>query len=200
MRLNGLVGKSNASKGPKRGRNTIIDQKNLINNEYRTSKDNTVWYFDYTFVWVGTHWEYVGVIIDAYDKRIVAQQAVLNKNGINTKKLMMKAMRKCGHPKGLVIHTDNGVEFTCKSFEKYLVNKGVVHSYSEKGEPTRNALIESFFSAFKRDYNPDNVKFSKQKDLQMTVDLYEHEYNYILPQSGLNFLPPYMFANLDNRI
>lgn len=56
------------------------------------------------------------------------------------------------HPNsGLVVHTDQGNQFTSKNFRILLKYKKAIHSQSRKGNPYDNALMESFYRTLKRE-------------------------------------------------
>ena len=53
--------------------------------------------------------------------------------------------------KGIILHSDLGSQYTSQIFEKYLTSKGVLHSFSRKGNPYDNVCIESFHSILKKE-------------------------------------------------
>ncbi|OTW90201.1 hypothetical protein BK702_09895 [Bacillus thuringiensis serovar cameroun] len=56
------------------------------------------------------------------------------------------------HPKkGLIIHTDQGSQYTNSNFQATLKKYGAVSSVSRKGNPYDNALMESFYKTIKRE-------------------------------------------------
>ncbi len=52
---------------------------------------------------------------------------------------------------GIILHSDLGSQYTSQVFENYLTGKGILHSYSRKGNPYDNACIESFHSVLKKE-------------------------------------------------
>ncbi len=52
---------------------------------------------------------------------------------------------------GIILHSDLGSQYTSQIFGKYLVSKGMLHSFSRKGNPYDNACIESFHSVLKKE-------------------------------------------------
>lgn len=53
--------------------------------------------------------------------------------------------------KGIILHSDLGSQYTSREFEEYLSQKGMVQSFSRKGNPYDNACIESFHSVLKKE-------------------------------------------------
>ena len=190
MRLNNMYGHSNKKKR-KHTPNTkkLKETKNLVGYNFKTIKRNKLWFIDYTYVRVNTKWQYVGFIKDAYDNRIVNYHVIDRRSPKKVKSLLSKTLKENKY-QDLTIHMDQGTEFNNGLVHSYLVNKGVNQSFSYKGKPTSNASIETLMSTFKRDFNPNNIKFTKRKDLQKVVDQFVDLYNFIIPQRSLNWKSP----------
>ena len=80
------------------------------------------------------------------------------------------------HPNtGLVVHTDQGSQFTGKNFRMLLKSKKAVHSQSRKGNPYDNALMESFYRTLKRELIQGS-KFETPEQAQkvMITPIYTH--------------------------
>ena len=52
---------------------------------------------------------------------------------------------------GIILHSDLGSQYTGQVFENYLASRGILHSFSRKGNPYDNACIESFHSVLKKE-------------------------------------------------
>ena len=52
-------------------------------------------------------------------------------------------------PRGLIIHSDRGVQYACSSFVEGVSQRGFVQSMSRKGDCWDNAVAESFFHLLK---------------------------------------------------
>ena len=62
-------------------------------------------------------------------------------------RLLDRAATFRGYPQA--VRTDNGPEFTCRSFMTWAQKHGVKHILIEPGSPTQNAYIESFNGTFR---------------------------------------------------
>ena len=51
--------------------------------------------------------------------------------------------------KGLMVHTDRGSQYASSRFCRELENRGFVKSFSRKGRPCGNAVMESFFKTLR---------------------------------------------------
>ena len=61
-----------------------------------------------------------------------------------------KAKEKRCVTEPLIIHSDRGIQYTCRDYEE--AAKGIIRSYSAKACPWDNACIESFHALIKREW------------------------------------------------
>ena len=90
---------------------------------------------------------------------------------------------------GLIIHSDQGYQYTSKAYDETLRYYGITPSYSAKGTPLDNAPIESFYSTFKQECFKQ-IKKKFQYIVKQTVDSFIHEYNHERPQWNKKELTP----------
>ena len=88
-------------------------------------------------------------ILDLYDRSIVA---TLNSDYINTelaKATLEKALMEEKPEKGLILHSDQGCQFTSWGFINYCESRGICQSMSKAGCPYDNAPMERFYNTLK---------------------------------------------------
>lgn len=94
-----------------------------------------------------------------------------------------------------MIHTDRGAQFTSKAFMNLLKRKEFIQSFSRKGNPYDNAIMESFYRTLKRklvrDSHSENPEQAKL-DIFKYIELY---YNTKRMHSALNYMSPFEFQN-----
>lgn len=74
--------------------------------------------------------------------------------------------------KGLIFHSDRGVQYACEKFANTLDSyKIITRSMSRKGDCWDNAVAESFFKTLKTEQIYGNKLVSKA---QMKMDLFEY--------------------------
>ena len=89
-------------------------------------------------------------IIDLYDRRVVASVNDMN----ITSKLAIKALQQAFtvNPKrkdGLILHSDQGSQFTSKEFTDFCKSVNITQSMSRAGCPYDNAPMERFYNTMK---------------------------------------------------
>ena len=91
---------------------------------------------------------------------------------------------------GLMAHADRGSQYTSNRFCGELENRGFVQSFSRKGRPCGNAVMESFFKTLKRELPLDRKRDTRIEARQETFKFIELYCNTRRPHSSLGNLSP----------
>ena len=132
-------------------------QPNIVNRQFNTDKRNQIWCTDVTYLIYKNKRMYLSTIIDLYDRRVVSY--VISKS--NNNKLVMdtviKAFKKEKNVSGLIIHSDQGFQYTSFEYKALCASKGVIISMSRKGNPIDDSPMESWHGILKKEtlYNND---------------------------------------------
>ncbi|MBC1618103.1 DDE-type integrase/transposase/recombinase [Listeria booriae] len=90
---------------------------------------------------------------------------------------------------GLIIHTDQGAQYTSHRFYECSRNYHFIHSQSQKGDPYDNAVMESFYKIQPQN-TPGQTKTQAKLDIINYLEIY---YNYKRTPTSLNYLRSYEF-------
>lgn len=168
--------------------------KNFINRIFTSDKPNTLWFMDYTYIKVGYHYEYVLLIVDAFNKEVILCKAHKKKNSFNVRSELRKIVKERNvDTTKLTIHTDQGREFNNENIRKFTEKNGIRHSFSRKGTPLDNALIECIIGKFKMKYNLSKEKVLTTNKLNRLCKSWKYKYNFLIPQRALGKVPPAFF-------
>ena len=96
------------------------------------------------------------------------------------------------HPRPILFHSDNGVEYNARSFRALLEHVGIEISRSKKGCPWENGYQESFYDKFKIELGDPN-RFATMGELVAEIYRLIHRYNTVRIHSALR-MPPRAFA------
>jgi putative transposase len=96
----------------------------------------------------------------------------------------------------LIIHSDQGFQYTHESYRNLLKDLGVTQSMSRRANCYDNAPIESFFGHFKDLI--DLKKCQTYEELNNEVKVVIDYYNYERPQKALNKKAPAYYRGLIN--
>jgi putative transposase len=166
---------------------------NHLGRRFRADNLDQCWIGDITYVWTREGWLYFAALLDLASRRVVGWSM----SARLTKQLTLSALsmaidhRRPG--RGLLHHSDQGVQYACHSYRQLLQTHGMVSSMSRRGEVYDNAVAESFFSTLKKEL-VHQTKFATRTDARRAIfDYVEVFYNRQRRHSTLGYLSPAEF-------
>ena len=163
---------------------------NLLKQNFEVHEKNKVWCTDFTYMrQPNGKFRYNCSIIDLFDRSAIVS---INDNYINTElaiKALTKALEQEKPSKGLILHSDQGVQFASWEFVVFCKEHGIIQSMSKAGCPYDNAPMERFYNTFKNCFYYRFTFDSVEKLDEMTKE-YINWYNYVRPHSYNNYLTP----------
>jgi putative transposase len=162
--------------------------ENVLDRNFIISQPSKVWVSDITYIQTKEGFLYLTTIIDLYDRKIIGWSL---SNGMSTEETSLAAWKMAVKnrkvTKGLIFHSDRGVQYVSKKFAKTIESYGVIRSMSRKGNCWDNAVAESFFKSLKTELIYGNKLITKEK---MEMDIFEYIeiwYNKKRRHSTLNY-------------
>lgn len=128
---------------------------NLLQRDFSTTGPNQKWSIDVSYLKAIGKTLYLCALKDMYDKSIVDYHISKFNDNQLVFETLNQALKKIAlkKRKGLIIHSDQGIQFTSKDYAKKLKQNHIVHSVSAKGSCVDNVPIEFFGTTFI--YNKD---------------------------------------------
>ena len=164
--------------------------KNLLQQQFKPEKPNMAWVCDFTYIRAGGRFYYLCAIMDLFSRKIIAFRLSARINTDLAVATLEDAIRTRGVSSGVMFHTDRGSQFTAKRFRQFLDQHNMIRSFSAKGYPYDNAVMECFFRYLKHE-ETDRRSYSSLPELQDALFRYIHGfYNSMRPHSHNNGLPP----------
>lgn len=133
---------------PNINKNTNL--KNLLNQNFKTTKVNEKWLSDVTYIWVDNSFVYLCVIIDLYSRKVISHKIGYKNNSKLVIDTIKEAYKKRLNPYGVIFHSDRGSEYTANDVTNLLKKIKIKNSFSDIGNPYDSAPIESFFFSFEK--------------------------------------------------
>jgi transposase InsO family protein len=148
-----------------------------------------VWVGDITYLKMGSIYRYLAVVMDKYSRRVLGWAYGKRKDVALTLRAMDRAVRYRKPRRGLIFHTDRGIEYAAGAFKARLAELGITPSMNRPGKVTDNAYIESFFHSMKTDI-VHGLVFTEDRQIESAVRSYVPFYNGIRLHSSLNYVSP----------
>lgn len=157
--------------------------RNILAQNFNQPAPNLVWVCDFTYIRVAGRFYYVCAVLDLFARKIIAYKVsskIDTQLAIDT---LNTALNARGVGSGLMFHTDCGSQFTAKRFRQYLDSLNIVQSFSAKGHPYDNAVMECFFKYLKKE-ETDRRNYSTLGELKQSLFTYINGfYNSVRPHS-----------------
>ncbi len=161
-------------------------QGNLLKRNFNTNEINKIWCTDITYLIFKGKRLYLSSIIDLYDRKIVAYKIYKVNNISLVVDTLNEAIAKRKDVTGLIIHSDQGFQYTSNQYKAICDSNSITISMSRKGTPIDDSPIESWHGILKKEtlynnnitslqeyqklveewilfYNTDRIKSKKRK-------------------------------------
>ena len=169
--------------------------KNLIKGFVPTAA-NQLWVADITYIALpGGDVCYLHLITDAYSHKIVGWALARTlKAAISMEALKMAieqavAMSGSESLKGLIHHSDRGVQYCCDAYVAMLQAYDISISMTEDYKPTDNAIAESVNGRIKME-SVYRTRFNSYDHAYSVIGRYIHFYNYRRPHMSIGYKIP----------
>ena len=168
---------------------------NLLLNRPAPSQPNEVWVADITYVPTAQGWLFLAAVMDLYSRQILGWSVWENLQAGGPLQALKRALARRHHPKGVIHHSDRGVQYACHDYRQELRAAGLVPSMSRKGNCYDNAAMEAFWSTLKREAMAESASWSKDQVRRELFEYIEGDYNRSRLHSSLDYQSPVDFEN-----
>jgi putative transposase len=178
MRREGLRAQVGYGRRPRyRGGKPSIVAHNLLARQFDVATADQAWVTDITYIRTHEGWLYLAVVLDLFSRKIVgwAMGPTLHTDLV-LQALMMAVWRR-KPPPGLLIHSDQGTQFTGHDWQDFLKAHGLVSSMSRRGNCHDNAVAESFFQLLKRERIKRKIYVTREQAKSDVFNYIEMFYN-----------------------
>jgi putative transposase len=173
--------------------------ENVLNRQFTVSAPDQVYVTDITYMRSRSGWLYLTVFIDLYSRLIVGWSVSTSLRVEGVLEAFKRAVWRRKPGKGLLIHSDRGVQYCCDAFREALLYHGFRQSMSRKGDCWDNAVAESFMKTVKTEliYHVDLI--NKEHAERVLFDYIEMFYNRKRLHATLGYLSPARYVEV-NRL
>ena len=133
---------------------------------------NQAWVTDITYIRTHEGWLYLAVVLDLFSRQVIGWSMGSRIDSDLALSALLMAIWRRQPKEPVVVHSDQGCQFTGQDWQKLLRAHNLVSSMSRRGNCHDNAVAESFFQLLKRERIRRQI-YSTRQDARADV------FNYI---------------------
>lgn len=171
-----------------------IKKHNLLLKKYKVSHPNQVWLTDSTLVYINKRPYWICICMDLFSRKVLSIRISPNNSTRLSKSTLRAAIQSRNIEPGLILHSDRGPNFISYTYNRFLNDHHITHSYSRPSTPTDNAPLESFNRTLKDAILLDGTNKSYSA-VKRNISKFMNYYNNKRPHSSLNYLSPDEYEN-----
>jgi putative transposase len=156
---------------------TYHSYPNLLNRDFTATRPNQKWVTDVTYIPTQEGWAYLSTIKDLFDNFIVAHEFGRDNSIALVQQNLRKAKQKEKVTDGLILHSDQGQQYTSQAYFVLTTEYNITRSMSRRGNCWDNAPMENFFGHLKEEAIRQYKSLSFE-EAQQIIDDYICFYNY----------------------
>jgi putative transposase len=173
-----------------------VDRQNILKQDFASERPNERWATDITYIKTSNDgWTYLASVVDLCTKRIVGFKYAKKMTANVAIAAVVNALHNQGYPEGVILHSDQGCQYTSEAFAEIIRKYGLIHSFSKRGCPYDNAVMESFHATLKK----EEVNRQRYRDFSAAslriFDYIEGWYNRTRLHSSIGYRTPVQFEN-----
>ena len=154
---------------------------------------NQLWVADITYIRLAREFVYLAVVLDVFSRKVVGWALGRSLRAQLPLCALERAIANRRPPRGVVHHSDQGVQYTSTEYMQKLWEHGMLPSMSRPASPYDDATCESFLKTLKR----EEIHASTYRDFEdlrgRVEEFIERYYNKSRLHSALGYCSPEEF-------
>jgi putative transposase len=171
---------------------------NVLNRQFKCASANQSWVSDMTYIRTLSGWYYLAAVLDLYSRKIVGFAMGRSATAELACQALQMAIDVRRPPRGLIIHSDQGCQYTSQLYQQLVAKYQFTGSMSRRGncwesEYYPDAVMERFFRNLKQEHVWRH-SYANHMEAQQSISSYILDvYNSTRLHSTLNYLSPNAF-------
>jgi putative transposase len=167
--------------------------ENVLDREFTPDAPNRVWVTDITYIRTYEGWLFLAAVMDLYSRQIVGWSTQSTMTTDLVLQALLAAVWKRKPGAGLIVHSDQGCQYTSGEWQSFLKAHRMVPSMSRRWNCHDNAVAESFFSVLKKERIKRRIYPNRDTARSDVFDYIEMFYNSIRRHGSAGDVSPIEF-------
>lgn len=163
---------------------------NYLDRQFDVDRPNAAWVTDITFIRTHEGWLYLAIVLDLFSRQVVGWSMSSRMQSDLVLQALLMAVWRRRPSQEVVVHSDQGSQYTSGDWSSFLRDHGLVHSMSRRGNCLDNAVAESFFQLLKRERVKRRTYPSREAARRDVFSYIELFYNSKRRHGSSGGLPP----------
>lgn len=159
------------------GGKPAVVAENLLDRQFDPDRPNRAWVTDITMIRTYEGWLYLAVVLDLFSRQVVGWSMQTRMQADLVLKALVMAVWKRKPEPGLLVHSDQGSQYTGHEWQKFIEDHQLECSMSRRGNCHDNAVVESFFQLLKRERIKRRIYATRDEARADVFDYIELFYN-----------------------
>ena len=179
LKTEGLRSQSGYRRRPSsmRGGRPAVVAPNHLQRGFTVDGPNESWVTDITYIRTHEGWLYLAVVIDLWSRMVVGWSMGQRMDTRLALDAVMMALWRRRPKQQVLIHSDQGSQFTGHEWQSFLRDHNLLSSMSRRGNCHDNAVAESFFQLLKREHVRRQIHTTRQAARSDVFNYIEMFYN-----------------------
>jgi putative transposase len=154
---------------------------------------NQLWVADITYIRLRVEFVFLAMVLDRFSRKAIGWALARSLTATVAVTALQRAIALREPPPGVVLHSDQGVQYACAEFNEVLTAHCMIPSMSRPANPYDNACCESFMKTLKQEEIYCN-EYRDFEDLSAHLEEFiENYYNRQRLHSALGYRTPEEF-------
>lgn len=193
MKDAGLRARAARRRRPRSSPVRVTNIGNVLQRRFDVQEPDRIWAADLTYIPTAQGWLFLAVVLDLGSRRVVGWSMAGRLTSDLTLGALDMALQHRRPPRGLIHHSDRGVQYNCEPYLQRLEQHGLQPSLSRLGDCWDNAVVESFFHTLKVERVRGKTYPSRHHARADLFEYIEVWYNRQRLHSKLGYLSPAEF-------
>ena len=163
---------------------------NLLAHRFAAERPDQVWLADISYILTGEGWLYLAAIKDMATRKIVGWSMADHLKAELCIAALVMAIQRWQPQKGLILHSDRGVQYASADYHSILQRHGITQSMSRRGNCLDNAPMESLFASLKKERVCHACFRTRDEAKEVMFDYIEVFYNRQRVHSAVGYRTP----------